>query len=336
MAQPYARHTSVAKASWAVAPETEVIAEGMIEPLRWGELRFTVGGEVTQVLVEVGSQVSIGDPLVKLDDTDAALTVQEAQAALEMARAELALEKLEPQPDAIEAAEAELKATEGNLRRALALRDQLAQAAMDAQIKGVQAQLEAAQADKRQVQFLLQLAEDDGDQERQSELRDQIRALDLRIAAAQTRMDAIPTIVATQRRGANAGVSAAQAQVDIAQAQLDLLKAGPRAERVAVAEAAVQQAEASLAVERDALARLTLNAPFDGTITKAHVEVGDTIAPGQSTLVLATLDRLRVKTTDLTELDVVHVTEGQSVMVTVDAFPEQPLQGHVTQIKRGG
>lgn len=317
----------------AQGTETQIIAEGMVEPVRWGELRFTVGGEVTEIWVEVGNQVAAGDPLVKLNDTDAVLAVQEAQAALDIAQAELVLEKVEPRPEEIKAAEAKLKAAEGNLWRAAALRDQLAQAVTDAETKGVQAQLEAAQAEKRQVQFQLQLAEDDKDQERQAKLRDQIHALDLRIAAAQTRLEAIPTIFAAQLRGANAGVSAAQAQVDVAQAQLELLKAGPRPEQVAIAEAMVQQAETSLAVARDALERLTLTAPFEGTITKVYVEVGDTIAPGQIILVLAKLAPLQIRTTDLTELDVVHVTEGQPVTVTVDAFPEQPLQGHVTQIK---
>ncbi len=313
--------------------ETQIIAEGMIEPVRWGELRFTVGGEATEILVAVGNQVAAGDPLVKLDDTDAVLVVQEAQAAVDMAQAELALEKVEPRPEEIEAAEAELKAAEGNLWRATALRNQLAQAVTDAEMKGVQAQLEAAQAEKRQVQFQLQLAKDDGDQERQAKLQDQIRALDLRIAAAQTRRDTIPTISAAQLREANAGVSAAQAQVDVAQAQLELLKVGPKPERVAVADAKVEQAQASLAIAHDALTRLTLNAPFAGTVTKVYIEVGDTVAPGQVVLVMANLQHLQIKTTDLTELDVVHVAEGQPATVTVDAFPEQPWQGHVTQIK---
>jgi HlyD family secretion protein len=327
----FASHGEVALV--AQAAEAQIIAEGVIEPVRWGELRLTVGGEVTEILVDVGSQVSAGNLLLKLDDTDAALALQEAQAALEMARAKLALEKAKPQTEAVTAAEAELEAAKGKLWRAAALRDQLAQAVTDAETKGVQAQLEATQAEKRQVQFQLQLAEDDNDQERQTKLRDQIRALDLRIAAAQTRLEAIPTISAAQLRGANAGVLAAQAQVDVAQAQLDLLKAGPQPEKIAIAEATVQQAEASLAVAQDTLSRLTLTAPFDGTVTKVYAEVGDTIAPGQVVLVLAALDNLRVKTTDLTELDVVHVTEGQRVTVTVDAFPEQPLQGQVSQIK---
>ena len=39
-----------------------------------------------------------------------------------------------------------------------------------------------------------------------------------------------------------------------------------------------------------------------------------------------------VKTTDLTELDVINISEGQTVTVTLDAMPESPLTGTVLSI----
>ena len=48
-------------------------------------------------------------------------------------------------------------------------------------------------------------------------------------------------------------------------------------------------------------------------------------------LVLAKLDRLHVKTTDLTESDVVHVREDQPVVVTVDALPGEVFEGTVRE-----
>jgi hypothetical protein len=41
-----------------------------------------------------------------------------------------------------------------------------------------------------------------------------------------------------------------------------------------------------------------------------------------------------VKTTDLTELDVVEVTEGQPVTITLDAIPDETLNGKVSLISQ--
>jgi HlyD family secretion protein len=57
-------------------------------------------------------------------------------------------------------------------------------------------------------------------------------------------------------------------------------------------------------------------------------------APGQVIGVLAALDRLQACTIDLTELDVVRVSEGQPVVVTVEALPGQEFAGTVSDIAR--
>jgi multidrug resistance efflux pump len=111
-----------------------------------------------------------------------------------------------------------------------------------------------------------------------------------------------------------------------------LLKAGSAAWEIASAEAQVQQAEANLASAETALARTALDAPFDGAVTRVDVEVGNSVTPGEVVLVLAALDAMEVKTIDLTELDVARVEKGQPATVTVDALPDEPLSGRVTQV----
>ena len=56
------------------------------------------------------------------------------------------------------------------------------------------------------------------------------------------------------------------------------------------------------------------------------------MAPGQVMVALATLDDLQVRTTDLTELDVVQVAERQSATVTVDALPGAVFDGAVSRV----
>ena len=82
----------------------------------------------------------------------------------------------------------------------------------------------------------------------------------------------------------------------------------------------------------DGLEELSIRAPFDATVVELTVEAGDTASPGQMVAVLATLDRLQVRTTDLIELDVVRVEAGQPVTVTFDALPDAPLLAGVARI----
>jgi len=322
-----------ARAGWVGESGTEpIIAEASVEPERWSELQFVGGGEVAEVLVRTGTPVAEGDVLVRLDATEAALAVQEAEAALITANARLALKQAGPRVEEVAAAEAELQAAQGDLRRAVALRDQLAAGAAEAELAAVQAQLETAKAERQQAELAVFRAKDTGDEERKKQAQEQLQAANLKVAAAEARLAAQPQAAAAQLRAAKAGVWAAQAQVDVTQAQLDLIKAGPTAQEIALAEADVQHAEAALAAAQVALERTVLLAPFDGTVTRIHVEAGDTVALGQAVLVLAKLDRLQIKTTDLTELDVVHVREGQPVVVTVDALPGEMFDGTVREV----
>jgi multidrug resistance efflux pump len=62
------------------------------------------------------------------------------------------------------------------------------------------------------------------------------------------------------------------------------------------------------------------------------VKAGETAAPGALMAVLADFSNWLVETTDLTEIKVPNVKEGQSVVVTFDALPELELKGTVDSI----
>jgi membrane fusion protein (multidrug efflux system) len=120
------------------------------------------------------------------------------------------------------------------------------------------------------------------------------------------------------------------------QAQLDLLLAGASVEEVAAAEAKVTQAEVGLEAAQAALAYTEVRSPFAGTVTSVMVEVGNSMRPGQVAVVIATLERLQARTTDLTELDIVHVSVGQPVVVTADGVPGRDFKGVVGDIALRG
>ena len=137
--------------------------------------------------------------------------------------------------------------------------------------------------------------------------RFQMEAADAGLVAAQAQLDMVQMSIAPKVDAARAGVLTAVANRDAVEAQLDLALAGARSEEINVAEAGVAQARVALAQARELLALSRIEAPFDAVLTDLPVEVGDTLAQGATVATLATLDRLQLRTTDLTELDAVNV-----------------------------
>ncbi|MFQ6101047.1 MAG: HlyD family secretion protein [Anaerolineae bacterium] len=324
-----------------------VSVSGEVVPATWATLSAQSGGTVTEVLVEPGDEVAAGDPLVRLDPTDAQLAVQQAEAALEAARAQLALLQAGPRPEEVAVAEAQIEAARATLSQAVAQRDQLEAGATDAEIAAAEARVAAAQAD----QLAALQAHDDtmkcfdvtlpngqtkdicpGLGEMEEQARYALHAADEALAAAQAQLDALVAGQESQVRGVEAAVWAAAAQRDVAQAQLDLLQAGATAEAVATAQASVAQAQAVLDTARVALERCEVHAPFAGTVGAVSVRAGELVVPGQPLVTLGDLTTLRVETTDLDEIDVARVGVGQQVAVTFDALPERVFTGYVTRI----
>jgi HlyD family secretion protein len=66
-------------------------------------------------------------------------------------------------------------------------------------------------------------------------------------------------------------------------------------------------------------------------VVSISVQSGEYIQPGQVVITLASLDRLRVETTDLSERDLPNIKIGQTASVFVDALNQQ-LSGKVIAI----
>jgi multidrug resistance efflux pump len=91
---------------------------------------------------------------------------------------------------------------------------------------------------------------------------------------------------------------------------------------------------ADTAGARAVLANAEVRAPFPGVITDLNLKVGEFAASGQPVITLADNSQWVVKTTDLTEIDVVNIKEGQSATVTLDALPGVELKGNVFSISQ--
>ncbi|HJS20259.1 MAG TPA: HlyD family efflux transporter periplasmic adaptor subunit [Anaerolineales bacterium] len=116
-----------------------------------------------------------------------------------------------------------------------------------------------------------------------------------------------------------------KAQLDEAQRTYDRLKDGADVDQLAVAEARLNAAEARLAA-------LSVLAPFDGVIADMSAKTGNSINAGENAVTVADFSEWLVKTTDLTEIDVVELQEGQPVIVKLDAIPDAELSGTIQSI----
>jgi HlyD family secretion protein len=283
------------------------------------------------------------------------LGVTAAEVQLALLTADLTEEQLAAQESQVNVAEASITQASGS--RAAALEGPTA-----GQITAAEAQVQAAQAALLAPRNRLDQLQRDGandDQIRQAQLA--YNAAVANVQAAQANLDDLRAgATAAQQQAANAGVSAAIARRDAAQANFNLSLAGPQAEQIRVvelgveqanlqiasAELAVQQAqvqvqnaqngiaEAEAAVEsaQALLSKMTLTAPFAGTIASVDAKAGEIIVPGVPVIILADFSRWQVETTDLTELNIVSVKRGLPVEITIDAFPGETLAGTITDI----
>ena len=116
-----------------------------------------------------------------------------------------------------------------------------------------------------------------------------------------------------------------KAELDAAQRAYDRLKGGVDAEQLAVLEARLEAAEAGVAA-------FSVIAPFDGVVADLNAKLGGSINAGEPAVTVADFSQWLVQTTDLTEIDVVNLEEGQPVSVSLDAIPEAELQGEILSI----
>jgi HlyD family secretion protein len=123
-----------------------------------------------------------------------------------------------------------------------------------------------------------------------------------------------------------------QEQLEQAQTAYDIAEAN-----LTAAEHVVEQSRAGLQEARDQLAKTHLVAPMAGRVTRLAVEEGEVAVPGtfsRETGLLLTISDLSViqTTVQVDETDVVRLHLGDSVEVTIDAFPDTTFVGRVTKV----
>lgn len=215
-------------------------------------------------------------------------------------------------------------------RDATAQRDQA-----QAQLGLAVAQLHQAQVqfDLAKVQYPAQLAQAKAQQTRAeaslmnatADFRRQ-RGVDPR-ATTQQNIDSSNA----QVRSAAADLENAKAQVQVAaQVQLQIRQAETNVE---ARQQQVEQAKAQLESTTLNLSYAQVRAPFDGYVTKRNVQLGTLVQAGSSLFSVVSKDIWVAANFKESQLE--RMRPGNKVEITVDAYPDIKLQGHVDSVQQG-
>ena len=299
-----------------------VTASGVVVPAQQADMAFALGGNVQAVNVDLGEKVKAGQVLVELEN--AALKAQ-------MEIAQRAVREL-TSPAAVAAAEQAL----ANAEKALADEEyrwrvqQAGNRASPETIRDAEAKLLLAEKEVARCKDLYDMASGDSG-----------KALALvKLTEAQRNRDAAlrnlnwykgkPTT--TDQAILDAKLAVAQAALQEAEWYLTAVKGElVPAEASGAQLAQLQNARDGLAAAEAAYEDSRLTAPFAGTVMALEATVGDYIPPGLTVAIVADLTRLRVDTTDLSELDVTAVSTGQECTISIEALGES-VPGHVVSV----
>jgi HlyD family secretion protein len=280
-------------------------------------LSFQVRGVVEEVFVSAGDSVKLGDVLVRLANAGGA----EAQVVVAQNTYDVLL------------------------RNESADRAKLWQAYMDAQI--VRGKAEEKWQDLN-VQSIEDSIEDDKAtvEDRQQDVTD-----------AQEEFDKYKDLDVDNSKRKNAEDALEQAQDDLSEAirnmedtirerdevratydaalgaeaeakhQYEISRDGPNADQLMLAKA-------NLDAAKDTLSNYVITAPFDGIVADVNVKAGEQATVETRAVSVADFSSWIVETTDITELEVVKLSVGQTVALVPDALPDLTLNGTVTEISQ--
>ncbi len=307
-----------------------VVAEGKILPARDLQLNFAAEGRVSEILVREGEQVTAGQVLIRLEDSEPVQAARE-DAHLALITAQQDLDDFLRTAD-LQLAEAWVDLQAAQVRRAEAERewedldlDQLQDDIDEARIE-VEDRQEDLEDAEEELEKYQNVAEDNLDREdaeddletAQEDLNEAFRLLEegeREISSVRAELD-----------GALAAEEEARREYKLK------LEEEYDPDQLVLLEAQVTTAEAQLKSAENALENYSLRAPFDGTVTDIFLETGEFVGPYSRAVMLADLSELRVETSDLTELEVVQVRTGQTVEMVPDSLPDLVLSGIVERI----
>jgi membrane fusion protein (multidrug efflux system) len=255
-----------------------------------------VPGWVTAVEVVAGDSARKGDILIRIDDRESRLLVQELDAQLEgIARRR-------------EEIEARIKLIDRQTTSRIAAK-QAAVKVAEAELAAVAAQRDLARQDNDRAEDLAPsgaISHANLDQ-----TRARLETAKQQVSSAQAGLE--------NARAALAEAEAAREELTVLQRQLAEL--APEEQRLSA-----QRERAALDLEDRAIVM-----PFDGVVDQTFVDKGEYVTPGQRLLMVHDPKRVRVDA-NVKETDIRFFRPGKTVTITVDALPGRRFEGKVARV----
>jgi multidrug resistance efflux pump len=290
--------TEATQVPTVVADDT-IIAEGKLEPIHYTELALNASGLVTEVRFKEGDKVAAGDIIASLEANEAqTLESAQAKAAQELTAAYQEVRDAQFELDNFDVPGAFEGMTPTQAVEAMLIKLNKARDDFEPYKNLSDRTTELTEAEKKNGVI-------------KGTAKNLKKVLD--DAWARYRKAILWLELESTLKNANARLALAQKDSDA------LLDPAFTADTAGI---------------RATLANAEARAPFPGTITNLDLKVGEFAASGQPVITIADDSKWVVKTTDLTEIDVVNITEGQPATVTLDALPDVELQGNVLSISQ--
>ncbi len=314
------------------APVTDsgVIAEGRLLPAQNLLVFPQARGTVTEILVEEGQSVSKDDVLVRLGDRESAEAAL-AAAQLELTQAQRAYDDF-IRTAGLSAANAWQEYQQAQVARAAAQKEWEKVKPID-----VQDEIDQAEADVRDQKKKLEDAQKEFDKYKDLKTDNPTRrkADDELRAAEANYNEALRKVEELQRQidGPKAALeSALAAEAEAKRKFENTLNGAADPDQKALLEARLNNAKAQATAAEKALSNYEVRAPISGVATDVNVTVGELLGPEKFAVQLADFSVWYVETTDLNELEVVNIKEGQQVEIRPDALENLVLTGVVERI----
>jgi len=303
-----------------VTSDTNVVVEGRLVPREFETLSFFTNGQVEEILVEEGDLVKKGDVLARLGNREA-IEAAIAAAEAELLAAQQAFDALNDNVD-VSRSEA-VKAVAAANKAVRDAQYQLDNFIIPVSQEGFSA-LEAVVMTQKKLDEARKAFEPYKLESFSGSIRNRLKT---ELDNAQSDYNA-----AVRRLEYETALADAQASLEKAIRDYEALQTGPDPDLLAATQARIKAAETNLASAKASLDDLELVASIDGSVVKQDLIVGQQVAAGQASIIIADFSQMYAETDDLTEIEVVKVSVGQNVTVVPDALPDLELSGTVDQI----
>ncbi|MBV1881154.1 MAG: HlyD family secretion protein [Pseudomonadales bacterium] len=286
----------IAGAYWILQRYTHVYTEDARIAADMIDISSTSSGLLVDVAVSTGDSLSSGDIIASIDDRERQLKIQELQENLAAVDAEYATQ--EAMMQMVE------KQTDGALESAKSQKS-----VSQATLLSMASELEFRSNEWKRAQLLKDknIISQQGWESAQTQFR----------KAKQSHQAATSGVATTQAK-------LVEAQAD--QTQLKVLESGLlklKHQRAALALILAQQE-----VE---FKDLTIRAPHDGIVDKIFVDTGEFIQPGRRLLLMHNPLKVWVSA-NIKETQIRHIKLGQTVEISVDAYPDTIFTGEIIRI----